>query len=78
MLDLEEFDFSNMGLIFLLNSMPTYYGSFETTDSTALIMSRLEFGYMTEKFKLFTRSFTLQGLLIQIRVCEKVFQKIKD
>jgi hypothetical protein len=35
MLGLEDLHFSNMDVIFHLNSMPRVCGSFETTDSTA-------------------------------------------
>jgi hypothetical protein len=61
MLGLKKFDISNMGLIFLQNSIPRVCGSFKTTDST---VSRLEFGYVTKKFKPF------YGLLPQsLRAC---------
>jgi hypothetical protein len=49
-------DFSNMDLIFQLNSMPRVCGSFKTMDSTADAMSRLECGFVTEKFKPLIRS----------------------
>jgi hypothetical protein len=40
MLGMEDLDFTNIGLIFHLNSMPSVCGSSETTDSTEH-MSRL-------------------------------------
>jgi hypothetical protein len=48
MLDLE--------LIFHLNSMPTVCRCFETTDFTAYAISRLECGFITEKFEPFIRA----------------------
>jgi hypothetical protein len=42
MFGMEDLDFSHMDLIFHLNSMPRIGESFETTDSTAQAMSRLE------------------------------------
>jgi hypothetical protein len=44
-------DFSNMDLIFHLNSVATVSRSFKTTDSTACIMCIEECGFITEKFK---------------------------
>jgi hypothetical protein len=45
-----------MDLISHLISMPRFCGSFETTDSTANVMSRLECEFDPEKFKPFTRT----------------------
>jgi hypothetical protein len=44
MLGLEVLDFSNMNMIFHLNSIARVYGSFETTDSRTRDMSTLESG----------------------------------
>jgi hypothetical protein len=55
MLGMEDLDFSNMDLIFHLSSMLRVCGSFEITDSTAQAMSRLEWGFATEKFIPFIR-----------------------
>jgi hypothetical protein len=56
MLGLEDLHFSNLDLIFHLNSMPRACGSLETTDSTAHAISRWECGLVTEKFKPFIRT----------------------
>jgi hypothetical protein len=58
-------DFSNMDLIFHLNSMPCACGSFKTTDSTAHAMSKLECGFITDKFKPFIRSYSSKS----VRTC---------
>jgi hypothetical protein len=44
MLGLEDLDFSNMDLIFNLNSMPRGCGSLGTTGYTAYAISRFECG----------------------------------
>jgi hypothetical protein len=56
MLGMEGLDFSNKHLIFHLNSSAKVCGSFGTKDSTAHAMSRLERGFVTEKFKPFIRT----------------------
>jgi hypothetical protein len=55
-LGLEDLDFPNTELIFHLNSMPRVCGSLETTDSTAHAISRLEHGFINEKFRPFMRT----------------------
>jgi hypothetical protein len=56
MLDLEDLDFSNTDLIFHLNFMPRVCGSLEIMDFTACTISRLECGFVTERFKPFIRT----------------------
>jgi hypothetical protein len=53
-LGLEASDFSDMNLIFYLNSMLRFCGNVEEMASTTQDMSGLECGYVTEKFKTFT------------------------
>jgi hypothetical protein len=65
MLGLKDLDFSNMDLIFHLNSIPRVCLSFETTDSTAHATSRLECKYSTEKFKPILRTASSES----VRAC---------
>jgi hypothetical protein len=63
-------DFSIMGQNFHLNSMPRICGSFKTKDYTAHAMSRLECGYVTEKFKPYIRTVCSES----VRTC---FQRLR-
>jgi hypothetical protein len=65
---MDDLDFSNMNLIFHLNYMPRVCGIFQTTDSTAHAMYRLECRIATEEFKSFVR----------IASTENMFGKIKE
>jgi hypothetical protein len=67
---MEDLDLSNMDLIGHLNFMLRICGSFETTDSTAFTVSRLEYGIATKKFKPSKDCF--------IRIYENMFENIKD
>jgi hypothetical protein len=64
MLGTENLDFSNMALIFHMNPMPIVCGSVKTMDSTAHAMSRLECGFVTEKFKPFIKTPSSERLRI--------------
>jgi hypothetical protein len=50
MLGMDDLDFSNIDLVFHQNSMPRDCRSFETADSIAHAISRLEYGIATTEF----------------------------
>jgi hypothetical protein len=54
-----------MDLTLHLNFMPRVCGSLETTDSTAHAISRLECGFIPEKFKPFIRTASSES----VRTC---------
>jgi hypothetical protein len=65
MFGVEDLHVSNMDLIFHLNSMPKVCASFETTDSTAQAIPRLEWGFANEKFIPFIRTASSES----VRTC---------
>jgi hypothetical protein len=81
MLGLEDLDLSNTELMFHLSSMVRLCGSLETPECTARAMSRLECGYVIEKFKPFTRTSSsecVRTCLERLRISFLVFEAKAD